>query len=379
MDQFIAVAHNPIQVDTAARGRFMRQAGLLYGAIFAIGFAFALWGPDAIALQQAFVYLWWGKFAIGFVLILPVCLFAGWLSGSVSQSAVGIGLWIVACPIIILIAGHVPYDGVSWLASLNDPYPTAQVMYPFTAPTAAITGLCMLMGAGIGLFMGLISLFAIGRAWDRSTRSNRLSLRSILMLGLSLIPIVPLAPIVDYYIDAPRRFALVDVQTVIDLALDPRVNLDSLRMPFLKNLRGDLSANYSLMWVSSTADEQMSNIDVQFDNGLLLRCDYNFGNVSLCTRLNQNLNEWMTELMTTGHLSCKGCSVRTDRVTRRWLAATLPTLNGSASLLSVSLLKHQSGWVYERAVFDNGQLIDCRFSGDSPIIVDLCVEIKQQG
>jgi hypothetical protein len=227
--------------------------------------------------------------------------------------------------------------------------------------------------------MGLISLFAIGRAWDRSTRSNRLSLRSILMLGLSLIPIVPLAPIVDYYIDAPRRFALVDVQTVIDLALDPRVNLDSLRMPFLKNLRGDLSANYSLMWVSSTADEQMSNIDVQFDNGLLLRCDYNFGNVSLCTRLNQNLNEWMTELMTTGHLSCKGCSVRTDRVTRRWLAATLPTLNGSASLLSVSLLKHQSGWVYERAVFDNGQLIDCRFSGDSPIIVDLCVEIKQQG
>ncbi len=375
MSQLLAATQTPTVVDTSARGRFMQRAGLLYGAIFALGFACAFWGLDALALQQASVYLWWGKFAIGLVLVLPLCMLAGWLSTRIGQSAISIALWIITVALIALIASHMPFDGPSWLASLNDPYPNAQAMYPFSVSSATVTGLCVLIGAGIGLFIGLLSLLLIDRAWERSTRSNRLSLRSILLLGLNLIPIVILAPIMDNYIDAPLRTAFVDVHSAFDLALDPKVNLAAVRLPFLQSLRGQLSSNYTLLWVSSSADQQMNTVDVQFDNGLLLRCGYNFGMVGVCAPLDRDLHEWMTELMTAGHLTCAGCSVQTDRATRRWLAAVLPTYD-SAKVQSVQMLQDQGGWIYERATFDSGRKIDCRFSGASPIVVDLCIEAK---
>jgi hypothetical protein len=43
------------------------------------------------------------------------------------------------------------------------------------------------------------------------------------------------------------------------------------------------------------------------------------------------------------------------------------------------MLQHQGGWIYERATFDDGRKIDCRFSGANPITVDLCIEVKPQG
>ena len=42
----------------------------------------------------------------------------------------------------------------------------------------------------------------------------------------------------------------------------------------------------------------------------------------------------------------------------------------------VEFEKHHEGWIYLRATFDSERKIDCRFSGDRPISVDLCVEVR---
>jgi hypothetical protein len=362
-------------IDESIHERFTRRAGIFYGALVALGFTLVLWLPDALALRDAFVLVWWGKLALGLALTLPLGLLIGWLAASTRRSGVTVGLWIIGVALMVLIAGHLPYEGLGWLWGLTDPYPNAQAMFPFSIPTATVTGLCLLAGAGVGLFIGLLSLPAIHNAWDRSTRSHRLSLSSIFRLILGALPIVLLVPIVDIYLVAPLRMPLIETQAAIQTALKPDTNLDALHLPFLKSVRSQLTTRYTLYWVTSSDDTQQTAVDVLFDSGFLLRCNYNFGAVGFCQPLDQNLRDGLMQLMTTGHLTCTGCGMQTDRAVRQYLAVLLPELH-SAKLVETSLLKHHSGWIYERARFDNGRTFDCRFSGQSPIVVDLCLEVK---
>jgi hypothetical protein len=79
----------------------------------------------------------------------------------------------------------------------------------------------------------------------------------------------------------------------------------------------------------------------------------------------------MEQLLTTGHVACSGCAIQVDRAVRRWLTAVLPAMG---ALREVTWLQHQGGWLYQRATFDTGRAIDCRFRGSKPTVVDLCVE-----
>ena len=202
----------------------MRRAGILYGAFVALGFTLMLLGPDAVALHQAFVHLWWGKLVLGLALILPLGMFFGWLAASARWPGISMLVWISGIALLVLVIGHLPFDGLSWLSSLTDPYPSAQPMYPFSIPSAAVTGISMVIGAGAGLFVGLLGSLALNIAWELSTRSHRLSIRSILILLLGLLPIVPLVPVVDNYIEAALRQAWVETQATVQTALHPELN-----------------------------------------------------------------------------------------------------------------------------------------------------------
>jgi hypothetical protein len=97
------------------------------------------------------------------------------------------------------------------------------------------------------------------------------------------------------------------------------------------------------------------------------------GNAYLCTDLSAKLNEWMTQLVIAGDGVCANCGLEITNTVHYWLNATMPT---PGKLESVALLEHHGGWLYMRATFDSGRRIDCRFSGDQPITVDLCTEAK---
>src|SRR5205814_4066006 len=95
-----------------------------------------------------------------------------------------------------------------------------------------------------------------------------------------------------------------------------------------------------------------------------------------CSDIGADTHDWMAGLAARGHLTCAGCYVRVERDVRRWLAATLPS---AGALRSVTLLQHSGGWLYQRATYDSGRAIDCRFSGDKPVVVDLCLAASAAG
>ncbi|HTP11776.1 MAG TPA: hypothetical protein VMP08_26160 [Anaerolineae bacterium] len=353
--------------------RFTQQAGALYGALVALGFVLFLWLPDAVILRQAHVSGWWAKLVVGLIVTLPVSTLIGWLAASMRWSGLSLLIWIVGGSILAWIAGHVPFEGVSWLVRLTDRYPSDRVPYPFTASAGAYTGISMVVGAGAGLLLGLLAMFATERAWEYSTRSQRFSLKSILVLCLCLPIMLAFGLLVDFQMDASARDALTAVAHVIETVRDPNADLVKARLTPMLNYQGHLSPNYTLHLNAMDSELVNSAVDVQFDNGLLLRCPYAYGVVVRCENLSDDLAAALTELTRDGQLTCDNCGIEIERSVLDWLGSNRSALG---NLQHVEVARHHEAWIYMRATFDSGRQIDCRFNGDRPIVVDLCMDVK---
>ena len=365
-----AVLSTPLTENEHAHRHFTRMAGAVYGAVAALVFALAIWWQDVAALRDASSALGWQHLVLGLIIFLPLGALIGWLSASARWSAFTIGWWIVGVALLAWLAGRLPYEGVSFIARLNDPYPPPFPMYPISLSAIGYAAFSAIIGALSGLFVGLLSLTALDKAWDFSTKRHRLGFRSMLALFLGAPPLIIAGLMTDFQINSSLRAAFVDVDRVIAIAGDPATDLTRARLPYMQSFRAQLSSNYTLRWVQSSAEQTTFVIDAEFDTGLLIRCTYGFNTVMGCSNLGQNVRDWMSQLMTVGHTTCAGCDVQVDRDTRRWLASTLPTIG---PLREVAMLSHQGGWLYLRATFEADRQIDCRFSGQRPITVDLCI------
>jgi hypothetical protein len=339
----------------------------------ALGFILFFWLPDAWVLREAHYQGWWIKLVLGSLAVLPLSVAIGWLAASMRWAGLNLLIWIAGGSLLAWIGGHIQFDGVSWLARLTDIYPSERMMYSFTPAAGVATGMSMLVGAGAGLLIGVIGLVAVERAWDASTPKYGFSLKSIVMLGLCLPALLVLGLLADYQINSSTRSAIADVQRIIETVRDPNADLARAKLTPMTRYRARLSPNYTLYWNTISDDLTRLSIDVQFDSGLVLRCPVMLGNAYLCTDLSAKLNEWMTQLVTAGDWACANCGLEITNTVHYWLNATMPT---PGKLESVALLEHHGGWLYMRAAFDGGRRIDCRFSGDQPITVDLCTEAK---
>jgi hypothetical protein len=363
----------PLIEDPHIHQRFIHRAGALYGALVALGFVTFFWLLDAGALQQAHASWWWSKPVVGLLVTLPVGALIGRLAAGQRWSGLSILIWMAGGIALAWIGGHVPFEGLSGLARLTDPYSVDRVMYPFTPTAAALTGISMVVGAGAGLFLGLLGLFVTERAWEYSTRNYRFSLKSILILCLSLPVMLVFGLLVDFQINSSAREALTGVARMIETVRDPNTDLVKARLTPMLIYRGRLSPNYTVHLNAMDSELTSGAVDVQFDNGLWLRCPYSYGTVTRCDDLSQELTAAMQDLASVGHLTCATCGVQVEHDVRGWLGSNLPALG---NVQQVALTQHHEGWIYLRATFDSGRKIDCRFSGDRPISVDLCVEVK---
>ncbi len=363
----------PLIDNPAIHRRFIRKAGALYGVIVALGFTLFFWLPDALTLREAHYSWWWMKLVLGPLLVIPLGAMIGWLAASMRWSGLGLLVWMAGGGLLAWIGGHIQFDGVSWLVRLTDIYPSERVMYSFSEPIAAFTGMSMAAGLGAGLVVGIIGLLAVERAWDASTSRYGFSLKSIALLGLCLPVMLVLGLLADFQINASTRGAITGVQQTIETVRDPNADLVRAKLAPMARYRTRMSPNYTLYL--NTINDELTRylIDVQFDTGLILRCPNLWENTFLCSDLSKQLDEWMTQLATVKDWACTDCGLEIDDAVRQWLNATAPTLG---QLESVALLKHQGGWLYMRATFASGRKIDCRFVGDQPMTVDLCAEAK---
>jgi hypothetical protein len=357
--------------DPALHRRFIRKASVVYGAMVAPGFTLFFWLPDALALRDAHYQGWWFKLVLGALLVFPLSMLISWLAASVRWAGLGVLIWMAGGSWLAWIGGRVQFDGTSWVARLTDLYPSERIMYPFTPSAAAFTGMAMFAGAGAGLLIGLIGLVALERAWDASTRRYGFSPKSLLWLGTCLPVLLVLGQLADFQISISPRSAVLSAHRLVETVRDPNADLVKAKLTPMKKYGDRLSPQYGIYWNDNTEELTRFTIDIQFDNGLVLRCPVLFDNAYLCSDLSSRLDEWMTQLVTLENLACDNCGLKVTEPVQQWLNQLVPTLG---QLESVALLKHQGGWLYMRATFAGDRKIDCRFVGGQPASVDLCAE-----
>lgn len=148
-------------IDPLVHTRFIRRAGIVYGFIFGLGVAVALWLPDALQLQQASAYLAWAKLPIGLIIGPLIGTLAGWIAGHTQRAVVSTLTWILAGALIAWLAGHIPYEWVSLIARLDNSYP---ITYNFPPFATVFTAYSMISGMLAGLVAGLLQLLVAERA-----------------------------------------------------------------------------------------------------------------------------------------------------------------------------------------------------------------------
>lgn len=110
--------------ELAAHKKALRQkgiTGLVYGLLAGLGFAFFAWGIAAFRLAGAHASAPWLQFFLGGLLCMAVGGMAGWLTARSDNSLIGVLCWLAAGVFFALIAGHLPFEGLSLSVPLFTP------------------------------------------------------------------------------------------------------------------------------------------------------------------------------------------------------------------------------------------------------------------
>jgi len=132
-----------------------RRLGALSGGLTGLALAAGLWGPGALGLRLANMPLYYPSILLGGLGALVVGTLAGWLAARASRLLLAGLIWLAAAGLIMLMAGHLPFEGRTLLAWLADRRFWGLPIYPFddTAQTRLVVGslLPALMLTALGL------------------------------------------------------------------------------------------------------------------------------------------------------------------------------------------------------------------------------------
>ena len=191
-----------------------RIYGLFYGSAIALAFAAWTWGIDSYLLSRANAIQPWLKFAVGFLVCLPVGAFAGWLVMRIERGWASALIWLLAALVFAWISVALPFQIVPRLTMLLHPIPGG---LPHTLDEGLMirVGLAYAWVAIFVLIAGLLEL-PIGEAAAFSTSLfGRVgpSLLCIALMGICGF-------MVDGLNNEPLRSPLLLTDQTIQFALD---------------------------------------------------------------------------------------------------------------------------------------------------------------
>ncbi len=369
-----------VRVGRALRRSFF-SAGTAYGLLFGLLFALVTWGYDGLLLQRSGADMPWAKLTLGLPLSALAGILMGFLGALVDRAwfsaLLGGG---VGC-FLSLLAGHLPYEGASRVIGWTSPLFAGLPIFPFGPSAVARMDMTLLAGIVIGALVGALQSWAVDRAWDYSTPGRHMSLRSWLVLTISVPLFLPLALVVEFAIDQPVRHPQTLVNTLVQLVaagdkegLARRELNDRPLRPFLTMLSPNVTTYLVDYDLEALYD---ASVDVVMDNGLALRCSIGGQMVYSCTDLSSSYSAWMDNLVNAGRTGeqrwldgkVRTQDVRPDVVA--WLLAHADQLQGSYQVRRVA---QRGGWLFLSARFESGFEMVCRMSGARPEVVDWCGE-----
>ena len=371
---------NPLPQQKVARTVLLR-AGAGYGVLFGLGFALLVWGYDALALSQSAADMAWAKLLIGLPGLLIIGGIAGIIGAWTPSTLVTTGVWAVTMAGIGWLAGHIPFNGMSWIAGVIDSRFAELTPWPYTDGNALRTLLVMIAYAVYGFGVGYVETMAVEWAWDRTTPEGRMKVGAWGVLLVAWLVAVPPMFILDYLVMAPVRAPQVRVANLVETYLEGGETAVAATGQNLIEARRNgprFTPNYTVYFSgfdTSTDTLYAGYSDVVFDTGFALRCIVMGDRVTFCDDLSQKLDlriGQMVQAAKTGERPWLENRMKTFTVTED-VIAWLQTHQGQLSdAYSLTITAQKGNWMFVTAQFNTGATMTCRFGGNAVVTVDRC-------
>ncbi len=355
------------------------SAGTAYGVVFALSYSVALWGHHASLLASSHADLAWTVPVLGFPLALIVCILAGRLSAYFSVTVLYVAVWCLTGGLLGGLAGWLPFGGRDLAVWLLDGSFWGLTVYPSGSSVATRSTLLIVMGAVVGAMAGLLERILVELAVDWADSERSLTVGSILLL-LPILPLtLALAGAAHELLYSPLRSAQLNVHEVVSLVLqDAKAEADARGVNYavVNFYRDSLTEGYVLHTAENNlAPPTTAVVDVEFDNGFLLRCSVMGSSVTFCDDLLPVLAGWMTDLAgargeeVPPEFGSSGYQLDVDQNVGLWLAG-----QPSVQLrdLEAEHVAQRGGWIYMTARSGGDFEMTCRFHGARPMTVDQC-------
>ncbi|MCC7359061.1 MAG: hypothetical protein IT317_06275 [Anaerolineales bacterium] len=369
-----------MQPRAPARGWSLPRLALLNGFLIGLALALGAYLPDVAALAQAPVRLAASVALMGSLGVVALASAAGWLGGRFEALLPGVLAWAVAAALIVVLMGHLPYEGRSLAAWLADPRFWGRAVYVFDTPAQVRQYL-----AGFFVLLGLVILSVVQGYRLEGVRAalsrGRLTARASLLLFLPLPLAAGLGYIADNNINRPLRVAPLLVHDAFEtaraysgdlFALSRETGVNYGAVAGVRDLMGE--AGYTLMLGELDLGVAETVIVVaHFDNGAWINCRVLASQLSHCYEASGPYVQGLAGALSgQGTPDCLACTPTPDAATRAWLLDHGRNFNGPPR---VTRLAQWGSHVLMRAAdLASGYAIECFYAGMTPVRISACRE-----
>ena len=380
------------------------QLGFLSGALAGMALALGAYASDAVSLVLSHVRLVYPSLIGGSLTLVALGGLGGWLAVRLGKAWASMLVWLVTAALMMLLIGHLPYEGRTLTAWLSDFDSWGLPIYPFdvTAGTGmALAGFFTLLLFGL---MGLVQPYRLetisgemevppsvppaaagGREGEApAVARGRLNARGWFLLLLPLPLVLGVGFISDDVVNRPLRVAPQQVYEAIRtgrtyegdlfaLSLEKGVNYNAI-----KGVRGLLSERVSLSIGGSDGMSDTVFVVADFDNGAWITCRVVADQLSFCYDAKQPYLKGLSAVIATGQVpeDCPYCRFAVTDELRDWLQDQAAALGGEPQ---VRRLAQWGSYVQvEASAGGGGFAIECLFHKFDPVTLESCSIVQSR-
>jgi hypothetical protein len=310
-----------------AAARTLERLGLLNGLLFGLALALGAYLPEVLTLGRSPVQLVMPVAVLGGGLVVGIAALAGWIGARYTAAFAAPVAWIIAAALIIIVIGHVPYEGRSLVVWLADRRFWGRNPYPFDGG-AQVRMLLAGFFVALGLIIfGLLQDYRLEGIRGALNR-GRLSLRAVLLLALPLPLVAVVGVAADGNVSQPLRVAPLLVNQALttartyggDLAaLGRATGVNYAAVNSVRDLIG--AADYTLQLGAIELDtSQTVYVVAHFENGAWVNCRVLDNQLSHCYDASAPYTLGLAGALSgAGTPGCQACTIRLSDEVRAWL------------------------------------------------------------
>jgi hypothetical protein len=310
--------------------------------------------------------------------VLVVGALAGWLAARPSNPLLGALTWLAAAAVIMLVAGHLPFEGRTLLAWLADRRFWGLAIYPFDAGAQWRMVVASFFPVLVLITLGLLQDYRLDGI-QSAMSARRLGGRAWLLLLLPLPVVLAGGLAADGVVNGPLRDPLLEAAQVMRVVsgysgdLDVLTRQTGINYSAVHSVRGQLSSGFQLMLGEiDLGEEQTVVVVADFDNGAWINCRVLVDQVSFCQDARPAYVQGLQLLLAGQDLSqCADCQLQASTDWQAWLSDK-GRFTGTPQ---ISRVAQRGSYVLMRAANPgSGYALECLFQGIRTIRLVQCKE-----